>query len=193
MQKKEKGGKMNRRYRAWLIVENFPHREKIYKKVYILLFREDPEGLIDQYKDKFASLIKNYEQLNEFRKSLAELRFLELFTWHEIEEMKPYFENLPKTIFHYEEVKLPIDPDIAPCGNIAVVRDDDFIMFSRDENYRLSFRVRGYYDVEDTEYPVLLVGPLIDVCAARLENKEEELYEGIKPANNPSNEGTRKV
>jgi len=70
----------------------------------------------------------------------------ECFTYQETNALTEYLKRYPGEC-KISEVELPIEPNLAGNGALAIGGLEGFYMLSKDENYNLPFKVWGYYDL----------------------------------------------
>lgn len=138
-------------YNARLEVREFPFKRgrKIPLQM-VSLFRENTKE-IKYPSEVYEKFVKNFTALDDKDDIfLARETVNEMFTKEEIDEMAPYFENYKKTKFisKIAEAK-SIPTHVMPTGAIPVGGDCDFIMFTKNKDYKLKVKVWGYYSILD--------------------------------------------
>lgn len=137
---------LNKYYKIWIVAEDFPYNEDVIHNVKIGLYKDK---LSEKENNLLPLMISNYKLKDKVSKIYAQTLIEELFTIKEIDEIKIFFNKMPKNKLSYKEVKLPLNTEgligysACPVGRGS----PDRLEFYKDDLYSLSYPLCGFYDI----------------------------------------------
>lgn len=128
-------------YSCTSVENNWPHRHARYDGVYLGWFvHERPED----YAERYAGLC---DLSDPYSRGVIE----EAFTADEALQFAAYLKQKHDSVVEIRPIELPVPPNTAGAGAIAVGGSTDFHMLAEEDGYSLPFPVWGFYNVRDAK------------------------------------------
>jgi hypothetical protein len=142
---------LERIYHVYSVVSNFPYKGIYYDNLKIEWFvteRERPQIPLEH-------AIDNYSNLSLAARVHPEQYIMERFTGDEVQLLKEYLRTVQKISCAVDEVELPISDNKRGYRSQPPGPGTDFFPLYAKQNYNLSFKVEGIFNVKTADERVM--------------------------------------